>query len=402
MGTGSVRRPPPGDPDDPAPDQEGTSGAFQDTRTAKCFRMLRVLAEAGPLEKRRREGAPCLDRTALARASALTLRSTDAILSFLRHLEFEIGLDEKYGYHLVRGPVPTFLPHLAAEDNLRHLERLLHYLESHPESTLETPSWIALLREILARSRSQKEKVAGHAYQEAMVDDAGRLYRVDEPEILYLSVHRPAPDAITRSRIDQLVRAIQSRTRVRMKYVDRKGRCEWIQVDPHFVFFREGTYYLAGVQVEGGSGPLARPRFKPFTITRERCLSLDLLHGRTFQVRPENTPEKRLSATGIRGSRHAALEAEIDIFGQHTYNVCEMQHGESSGCEWICRDPGAQHLRIRAVFGSEYDLVRFILSFGQYAEVRKPERIRKMVQENIRGMQARYGPMEGKERSDGP
>jgi predicted DNA-binding transcriptional regulator YafY len=46
---------------------------------------------------------------------------------------------------------------------------------------------------------------------------------------------------------------------------------------------------------------------------------------------------------------------------------------------------------MKATFGSLYDLVRYILSFGRYAVLDKPEDVRAILVDNIKGMAERYG-----------
>ena len=46
---------------------------------------------------------------------------------------------------------------------------------------------------------------------------------------------------------------------------------------------------------------------------------------------------------------------------------------------------------MKATFGSLYDLVRYILSFGRYAVLDKPESVRAILIDNIKGMAERYG-----------
>jgi predicted DNA-binding transcriptional regulator YafY len=232
----------------------------------------------------------------------------------------------------------------------------------------------------------------GRDFEEALVDEEGRMYRVAEPEILYLNVHRPRPESLTRNHVERLREAIHGCHPVRMRYVDRSGVKDTIRVQPYFLFHREGTFYLGGVQTHSGDLPLKAVRFKPFTITSMRCLGFDVLVEETFVPLPRYSAEKRLSRTGIRSlDGEAPIEAEFEVFGRFAYNACETDHGERSEHQWIRSGPHAQHLRMKATFGSLYDLVRYILSFGRYAVLDKPEDVRAILVDNIKGMAERYG-----------
>jgi len=333
---------------------------------------------------------PCLNRERLAEAADVTVRNLDAILKSLRDQYHDIRWDESRGYWIDEAVVaPGF--RVRTPDGFRSLRTLRTFVSEHAE-LVERDHWLGLLDEIVSASESSRKKQMGRGFEDARVDGEGRMFRVAEPEILYLNVHRPRPENMTRRYVERLIEAIRGSHPVRMRYVNREGVKDVVQVDPYFVFYREGTYYLGGVQTHGADAPLKSLRFKPFTITTLRCQSLDVLHDRTFVPQERFSADKRLTRTGIKGpDGEGPVEAEFEVFGRFAYNACETDHGERSEHTWVRNGPHAQHLKMKATFGSLYDLVRYILSFGKYAVLTRPDDVRGILVDNIKGMAERYG-----------
>ena len=359
-------------------------GSTPDTRMDKSLRVLEALkdhAESGD--------GTCLDRARLSDAAGVTLRNLDAILKSLRNGGYDILWEDTRGYRLAAAAGPGFC--IRSPGGFRALGSLRSFVDDHAE-LVERDHWLALLDDIIADSERTRKKRMGRDFEEALVDGEGRMYRVAEPEILYLNVHRSRPESLTRSHVERLREAIRAFHPVRMRYVDRNGDKDTIRVQPYFLFHREGTFYLGGVQTHSGDRPMKIPRFKPFTITSMRCLGFDVLVDETFVPLPRYSAAKRLTRTGIRNlDGEMPVEAEFEVFGRFAYNACETDHGEQSEHEWVRSGPRAQHLRMKATFGSLYDLVRYILSFGRYAVLDKPESVRAILIDNIKGMAERYG-----------
>ncbi len=367
------------------PARKREEGTAPDTRMAKSLRVLAALRERG------QDGTgPCLNRERLAAAADVTVRNLDAILKSLRAQGSDIRWEESRGYWIdetVAGPGFR----VRTPEGFRSLRTLRAFVAEHGE-LLERERWLGLLDDILSTSETSRKKHMGREFEEARIDEEGRVFRVAEPEILYLNVHRPRPETMTRHYVERLTEAIRGCHPVRMHYVDREGVKDVVQVEPYFVFYREGTYYLGGVQTHSADAPLKTMRFKPFTITTMRCLSLDVLHDHAFTPQERYSADKRLTRTGIKGpDGEAPVEAEFEVFGRFAYNACETDHGERSEHAWIRNGPHSQHLKMKATFGSLYDLVRYILSFGKFAVLDRPEDVRGILVDNIKGMAARYG-----------
>ncbi len=366
------------------PARPKVAGAPPDTRMDKALRVLAVLEE-----RRDAAGGPRLDRTRLAEAAGVTPRNLDAILKSLRAQKHAIRWDESRGYWLDAPPAVAW--HARTPDLYRSLLSLRAYVSGR-EELVERESWLRLLDEIVRSSEETRVRRMGRDFEEARMNADGVSYRVSEPEILYLNVHRSKPTPLTRSHLANLREAIRGNHPVRMAYTNRLGIQDSVQVEPYFLFHREGTFYLGALQTHSGGQPLKSARFKPFTITAARCQGVDVLRDRAFTRQARFEAARKLTRTGIRGPEdEAPVEAEFDVHGRFTYNACESEHGEDSRSEWVSTGPNAQQLRIRATFGSQYDLVRYLLSFGQYAEVRRPEAVRAILVENILGLARRYG-----------
>jgi predicted DNA-binding transcriptional regulator YafY len=367
----------------------GTLAAHPDGRTEKILRVLNVLSEKGIAPDQHRVGADVLSRQRLAELSDVTMRNLDAIIASLRQQGYGIGYEDSTGYYLLNDQ-RTSLPRLRAPDHYQSLRSLRRYLE-RSGTTIDHDRWLDLIDQLIHSSEEGRRRTMGRGFSEARVDEQGVVFKIDEPMVFYLNVHRAAPDPLTKAHISRIKDAIRQNSPVRMKYVNRAGVRDTVTVEPYFIFEREGTYYLAGLQVADQNGPLKRNRFKPFTLTRVRCPSLDLLPDRHFVPKRTYSAEQCLSITGISNAKdNDRVTAEVDIFGRFAYNVCEVLHGEESSCTWISTEPGSQQVRVRATFGSRYDLIRFVLSFGGHALLLSPADVCEMIRDNITEMAARY------------
>lgn len=367
----------------------GTTVVRPEGRTEKIIRVLDVLREKGMPPGHRMAGLMPLSRQRLAERADVTVRNLDAIIASLRQQGYGIAYDDGAGYYL-QDDGQRQIPCVRTPEHFEALRSLRRYLE-RTGTTVDHERWLGLIDQLIRTSEETRRRTMGRSFTEARVNDQGVVYRLNEPNVFYLNVHRAAPDPVTKANIVRIKQAISSSMAVRMKYVNRAGERDTIVVEPYFIFEREGTYYLAGLQVADGNGPMKRSRFKPFTLTKVRCPSLDLLPDHPFTPRRCYDPEQCLTITGI-GTAKASdrVTAEIDIFGRFAYNVVETLHGEESTCTWISTAAGSQQVRIRATFGSRYDLMRFVLAFGEHAELISPPDVRAMILENISGMATRY------------
>ncbi len=367
----------------------GTTVVRPEGRNEKIIRVLDVLREQGMPPGHRTAGLMPLSRQRLAERADVTVRNLDAIIASLRQQGYGIAYDDGSGYYL-QDDGEHQIPCVRTPEHFVALRSLRRYLE-RTGTTVDHERWLGLIDQLIRTSEETRRRTMGRSFTDARVNDQGVVYRLNEPNVFYLNVHRAAPDPVTRANIARIKQAISSSTAVRMKYVNRAGERDTIVVEPYFIFEREGTYYLAGLQVADGNGPMKRSRFKPFTLTKVRCPSLDLLPDHTFTPRRCYDPEQCLTITGI-GTAKASdrVTAEIDVFGRFAYNVVETLHGEESTCTWISTAAGSQQVRIRATFGSRYDLMRFVLAFGEHAELISPPDVRAMILDNIQGMAARY------------
>lgn len=367
----------------------GTTVVRPEGRTEKILRVLDVLREQGKAPGHHAAAVEPLSRQRLAERADVTMRNLDAIIASLRQQGYGIAYDDNTGYYL-QDEGQHHLPCVRTPEHFESLRSLRRYLE-RAGTTVDHDRWLDLIDQLIHCSEETRRRNMGRSFSDAQVDEQGVVYRMNEPMIFYLNVHRAAPDPVTKANIARLKQAISSNVAVRMKYVNRAGERDTIVVEPYFIFEREGTYYLAGLQVADGKGTMKRSRFKPFTLTKVRCASLDLMPDHVFQPKRCYAAEQCLTVTGIgSGKANDRVTAEIDVFGRFAYNVCETLHGEESTCTWISTAPGHQQLRIKATFGSRYDLMRFVLAFGEHACLISPPDVRAMIVDNIKGMTARY------------
>jgi len=186
-----------------------------------------------------------------------------------------------------------------------------------------------------------------------------------------ISVRADAPKDLDEHKhvIRTLLEATAEEHRIKMRYysVHSQKRKEYI-VDPHRLMYFRGGMYLFGYVEE-------YKQIRTFAI--ERIEAIEKLHD-SFEKPPDFSVETYLeSSFGL--VKEDPFDVEI-IFGA---DVAEYVRSKVWHPSQQCRELDRGRIRMRLHVGGEFELVSWIMSFGQSAQVVSPERLRRRVETEL-------------------
>ena len=174
----------------------------------------------------------------------------------------------------------------------------------------------------------------------------------------------------------ELVKAIVGQTRCRVSYQSpARKQPRTYPFDPYRVLSVHGGLYCAGFGPEHGHF---------LTLAVDRIYQLDAT-GETFQVSPD-FDAKRLEAEAFGASWEDPMHVVLRFSADQAPYVKEREWHPSQQIKDL-RD-GRVELAFTA--GGEFEIIRWILGWGDAAEAVRPRRVRERVQSALRHALSRY------------
>lgn len=317
----------------------------------------------------------------LARPNGATPREVSDALGFDRHTFYSmlktldainIPYDKKSD---IDGPT----------NSMRYFVREEFLSSAGPKLLRMSPSEFFVLKYLLRKDSLLKDSSMSSVV-ESLQQKLARLTFSDTkgsaPAIYVTDNHRRHYDSVRQEIFSRIIEAIEKRTVINVTYTSapdmyNKRETKSYELEPYTFLDHNGAFYVLA----------KKPEYEEVrTFSLDRFSAVELMTGKYFDLPPNFSPAKYLE--GAFGIYNGGESVRVKLrFVWHTWTaIADRTWGIDQKFE-RCED-GSFLLEFTSTEG--FELVSWILSFGDGVEVLAPESLRNDIRDRIQNASAKY------------